>query len=226
MKRIIGWLVFVIALCGVGYITMCRFSTGYSVVGKKAPNIPMEAVVEGTVKTLLLDGITQRYKILFFYPSDFTFVCPTELHALNDALGEFEKRSAQVIAISVDSSISHQKWLEQSKNEGGIAGIRYPLVADTSKKLTRAYSVLDAASGKALRAVVIIDQDNVVQALTVYNLNVGRNIDEILRVLDAIEYVRNHEGEGCPANWKSGQQGLVKNQTAVGKYLAGQSGAL
>lgn len=226
MKKIIGGLALVAALIGIGYLTMCGFNSDYSIVGQKAPNIPMEAVVEGTVKTLLIDGIPQRYKVLFFYPADFTFVCPTELHALNDALGEFEKRSAQVIAISVDSSASHKKWLEQSKNEGGVAGIRYPLVSDTSKKITRAYSVLDAASGKALRAMVIIDQDNVVQTLTVYNLNVGRNIDEILRVLDAIEYVRNHEGEGCPANWKSGQQGLAKNQTAVGKYLAGQSGAL
>ena len=173
-----------------------------TLVGKKAPAFALDAVIGGQFKTVSLDDYKGKWLLLFFYPLDFTFVCPTEIIAFSDRADEFKKLNCEVVGASVDSKFSHLAWTERSRNLGGIQGLKYPLLADLNKSLAADFGVLSDA-GVALRGLFIIDPEGVVQHATINNLGVGRSVDEALRVLQAFQYVATH-GEVCPANWKPG----------------------
>lgn len=176
--------------------------------GRQAPDFKADAVVNGEIKAgVSLSDYKGKYVILFFYPLDFTFVCPTELHAFQDKLGEFEKRGAQVIGVSVDSKFSHLAWINTPKKEGGIEGVTYPLVSDLNKTISADYDVLVEGAGIAYRGLFLIDKEGVVQHQVVNNLNLGRSVDETLRLLDALQYTEKH-GEVCPADWHKGDTGM------------------
>src|SRR3954469_3547477 len=174
-------------------------------VNKQAPEFSAKAAVgtEEKANYTLSQFKDKKYVVLFFYPLDFTFVCPTELHAFQEALGEFESRNAQVIGCSVDSSNTHLAWLRTPKNDGGIQGVTYPILADITKSIARAYDVLDEDAGITYRATFIIDKSGKVMAQNVSHRPIGRNVAEVVRLLDAVQYQEEH-GEVCPANWTKG----------------------
>lgn len=172
-------------------------------VQKEAPDFSAAAVVNGNiVQNYKLSDSRGKYVVLFFYPLDFTFVCPTEIIAFSDRIAEFEKRNCQVIGASVDSQFSHLAWIETPRKVGGLGGLKYPLVADLTKKISADYGVL-LDGGIALRGLFVIDQKGIVRAITVHDLPLGRSVDEALRVLDALQHFEKH-GEVCPADWKPG----------------------
>lgn len=176
-------------------------------IGKQAPDFSCEAVVQGQKKRINLYDLKDCYKVIFFYPKDFSYVCPTELQAFQEVLPKFKERNVQVIGCSVDSCDTHCKWLETPKTLGGIEGVCYPLLADTNKTVARAYGVLDEKDGVAYRGLFILDKNNVVQSMLVNNLSLGRNIEEVIRLIDALQFVEQH-GQVCPANWTPGQPGI------------------
>ncbi|MBY0352932.1 peroxiredoxin [Candidatus Babeliales bacterium] len=188
------------------------------VVGKSAPDFSCDAVENGNIKRVSLKDFDGSYKLLFFYPLDFTFVCPTELHALQEYHEEFKKRDVRVLGISVDSAYSHLAWLEQPKNKGGICGISYPLLADITKKIADDYGVLDQQAGVALRGTFLLDKNNVVQYAAINNLPLGRNIAELVRLVDALQHVEKN-GEVCPANWNQGQKAMKTTQAGLQAYF-------
>jgi peroxiredoxin (alkyl hydroperoxide reductase subunit C) len=189
-----------------------------SLVGKKAPDFKAEAVVNGEIKEISLTDFEGKNKILIFYPADFSFVCPTELFAFQEKLPEFEKRNAVLIAFSVDQIYSHVAWLEKPRDQGGIQGITYPIASDVTKNIARSYITLDEQKGIDLRGVFIIDANNIVQALSFYNTSIGRDINEVLRALDALIFTQEH-GQVCPANWEKGQKGITPTQEGLQLYL-------
>lgn len=189
-----------------------------SLVGQKAPEFKAEAVVEGQVKEISLDDFKGKNKILIFYPADFSFVCPTELFALQEKITEFEKRNTVVIAFSVDQIYSHVAWLKKPRKEGGIQGITYPIVSDVTKNIARSYVTLDEEKGIDLRGIFILDEDNIIQALSVYNMSIGRDMNEIVRALDAMLFTKQH-GQVCPANWQKGQEAITPTQEGLQEYL-------
>lgn len=189
-----------------------------TLVGQKAPDFTAKAIINGQTKEVSLNDFSGKNKILIFYPADFSFICPTELFAFQEKLKELEDRNTALIAISVDNIYSHERWLELPRTEGGIKGIMYPVASDITKKISNAYQVLDEKEGVALRGLIIIDKDNIVQAQSVYNLNIGRDINEALRVLDAILFTQEH-GQVCPANWEKGQKGITATQEGLKEYL-------
>jgi peroxiredoxin (alkyl hydroperoxide reductase subunit C) len=192
-------------------------------VGKDAPDFKAAAAVSGEVK----EGFTlsqfkgKKHVVLFFYPLDFTFVCPTELHAFQEQLGEFTKRNTELIACSTDSVNSHLAWLNIAKKEGGIHGITYPIVADLTKSISRDYDVLDEAEGIAYRGTFIIDLAGKVMAQNVSHRPIGRSVDEVLRLLDAVQYVEQH-GEVCPANWSKGHKAMRATTKGVKTFFGGE----
>jgi alkyl hydroperoxide reductase subunit AhpC len=171
-------------------------------VQKEAPDFTATAVVNEEFKTIKLSDYRGKYVVLFFYPLDFTFVCPTEIVAFNDRLKEFHDRGAEVIGCSIDSQYSHLAWIQTPREKGGLGGLNYPLVADLTKKISTDYGVL-LEGGIALRGTFLIDQKGMIRAITIHDLPLGRSIDETLRVLDALQFFEKH-GEVCPADWKSG----------------------
>lgn len=204
-------------------------------VGKKAPSFSAEAVINGKeiVENFSLDQyIGKNPVVFFFYPKDFTFVCPSELHAFQAALGEFEARGAKVVACSTDTPESHWGWLQVPKNKGGIEGITYPIVADTTKIISEAFGVLAGeyeydmegglvASGPmiAYRGLFLIDKEGTVMHQTVNHFPLGRNVDEALRMVDALQF-HEENGEVCPANWSKGQEGMKDTFEGVAKYMS------
>lgn len=204
-------------------------------VGKKAPSFKAPAVVNGgeIVKDFSLDQyIGKNHVIFFFYPKDFTFVCPSELHAFQAKLGEFESRGVKVVACSTDTEESHWGWLQVPKNKGGIEGITYPIVADTAKTITEAYGVMAGeydydmdgnmiATGPmiAYRGLFLIDKEGTVMHQVVNNLPLGRNVDEALRMVDALQFFEEN-GEVCPANWHKGDEGMNASFEGVADYLS------
>ncbi|APD48973.1 peroxiredoxin [Synechococcus sp. CS-602] len=174
-------------------------------VGQQAPGFTATAVVDQEFKDVSLADYRGQYVVLFFYPLDFTFVCPTEITAFSDRYSEFSNLNAEVLGVSVDSQFSHLAWIQTDRSQGGLGDIAYPLVADLKKTIASSYNVLDEDAGVALRGLFIIDPDGIVQHATINNLSVGRNVDETLRVLQAFQYVRAHSGEVCPANWTPGE---------------------
>ena len=188
-------------------------------VGQKAPEFSCPIVYEDIVKeTFCLKDMGNTYKVIFFYPADFTFVCPTELHAFQAKIDAFKERNAQVIGVSTDSVESHQKWLQTPKKEGGVEGITYPLVADHCKQMALDYGVLDESSGMALRGLFVLDKENIVQAAVIHNMPLGRNIDEALRILDALQF-HEKNGQVCPANWETGQKSMEATTEGVKEYF-------
>lgn len=159
-----------------------------------------------------------KYVVLFFYPLDFTFVCPSEIIAFDKKLKEFKDRNCEVIGVSVDSHFSHWAWKNTPVDKGGIGNIQYPLVADLTKSIAREYGVL-VNDAVALRGLFLIDRDGVVRHALVNDLPLGRSVDEALRVLDALQYTEKH-GEVCPANWTKGDDAMKPSADGVAKYLA------
>jgi peroxiredoxin (alkyl hydroperoxide reductase subunit C) len=206
-----------------------------ALVGKKAPSFKANAVVNGG--EIISDFTLEDYKgkkhvILFFYPKDFTFVCPTELHAFQEKLAEFESRNCAIVACSTDTEQSHWGWLQVPKKEGGIQGVTYPIVADTNKMISMNFDVLNGeyfadengamhASSEliAFRALFLIDKEGVVQHSLINNLSLGRNVDEALRMVDALIFTEEN-GEVCPANWSAGKTGMNASHDGVANYLA------
>ena len=193
-------------------------------VGQKAPDFELDAVHDGQFKTLKLSDYQGKWLVLFFYPLDFTFVCPTEILAFSDRMDEFESLGASVVGASIDSKFTHLAWTEKPREEGGISGLRYPLIADMQKTLAQDFGVL-AEGGVALRGLFIIDPEGVVQHCTVNNLGIGRSVDETLRVLQAAQYVAKH-GEVCPANWKPGEDAMTPDWQESKTYFAKQTVAV
>ena len=172
-------------------------------VQKEAPDFTATAVVnEQFNDKFKLSDYRGKYVVLFFYPLDFTFVCPTEIVAFNDRLQEFKSRGAEVIGCSIDSQFSHLAWIQTPREKGGLGGLNYPLVADLTKKISADYGVL-LDGGIALRGTFLIDKQGVVRAMTVHDLPLGRSVDEALRVLDALQHFEKY-GEVCPAGWTKG----------------------
>jgi len=189
-------------------------------VGKQAPDFSNKAVIGGQVKdNLKLSDYKGKYVILFFYPLDFTFVCPTELHAFQAKLPEFEKKNVQVIAVSTDSWFSHAAWLNTPKKAGGIQGVTYPIVSDFNKTISRDYDVLFEDIGVALRGLFLIDKNGVVQHQVVNNLPLGRSVDEALRMVNALQFHEKH-GEVCPANWQEGEKSMKPSEQGLKEYFS------
>lgn len=190
-----------------------------NLIGKKSPAFNVSAIKQGTITTLSDKELLGHYSVLFFYPLDFTFVCPTEIHALQEKMTEFEKRHARVYAISVDSIHSHRAWLATPKSKGGIAGVTYTLISDMQRQLAAAYGVLDEEESVALRGTFVLDKENVVQHANINNLSFGRNVDEIIRMLDAITFVEQHGDSVCPANWVAGEKTMQPTPEGVKTYF-------
>jgi peroxiredoxin (alkyl hydroperoxide reductase subunit C) len=189
-------------------------------VGKKAPQFTTKALVNGQiVEQFALSKMLGKYVVLFFYPLDFTFVCPTELHAFQEALSQFHEKDAEVIGCSVDSVHAHDAWARIPKAQGGIQGIQYPLLSDLHKTIARDYDVLSLAEGVAFRALFLIDKQGVVRHQLVNDLPLGRSVDEALRILDALIFFEQH-GEVCPANWKHGERGMKATVSGLQQYVA------
>lgn len=188
-------------------------------VGKKAPDFTAAAVVNGDIKEeFKLSDSNGKYRLLFFYPLDFTFVCPTELHAFQEKLEDFNSLNCEVIGCSIDSQFSHLAWLNTPKEEGGIQGCTYPIVADVTKTIARDYDVLIPDAGVALRGAFLIDKEGIVRQQTVNDLPLGRNIDEFLRLLTALQFSEEH-GEVCPANWEKGKKSMKPDSAGLKDYF-------
>lgn len=204
-------------------------------VGKKAPEFKAAAVINGEeiVEDFSLDQfIGSKHVILFFYPKDFTFVCPTELHAFQARLNDFKERGVEIVAVSTDTEQSHWGWLQVAKDNGGIQGITYPLVADTNKTISHNYDVLTGdffyddegmlqADGElvAFRGLFLIDKEGIVRHQLVNDLPLGRNVDEALRMVDALQFFEE-KGDVCPANWEKGKEGMSASHSGVAEYLS------
>ncbi len=187
-------------------------------VGKKAPEFVAKAVVEQKiVEDFSLTDLQGKYVVFFFYPLDFTFVCPTELHAFQEKAEEFKKRDAHVVGCSVDSWFSHLSWLGTPKSKGGIEGVKYPIVSDLTKSISRDYDVLKEDEGIAYRGLFLIDKEGIVRHQIVNDLPLGRSTDEALRMLDSLIFFEKH-GEVCPANWQQGKKAMKPDQEGLVKY--------
>ena len=203
-------------------------------VGKQAPGFTAAAVVNGgeIVEDFTLEQYKGKYVILFFYPKDFTFVCPTELHAFQSRLNDFKERGVELVAVSADTEQSHWGWLQMGKDQGGIKGITYPVVADTNKTISHNYDVLAGdffydeegmlqAEGElvAYRGLFLIDKEGMVRHQLVNDLPLGRNVDEAIRIVDALQF-NEENGEVCPANWVKGSDGMNATHDGVASYLS------
>ncbi len=189
-------------------------------VGKKAPRFTAKAAFkEEIIDNFSLESFLGRFVVLFFYPLDFTFVCPTEMHAFQEKLAEFEKRGAALIGCSVDSHFAHLAWLNTPKQKGGIEGVSYPIISDLNKTISRDYHVLNEESGVSFRGLFLIDQQGVVRHQLVNDLPLGRSVDEVLRLLDALIFYEKY-GEVCPANWKEGERTMRATQEGLLAYFA------
>jgi peroxiredoxin (alkyl hydroperoxide reductase subunit C) len=189
-------------------------------VGLQAPEFSATAVVDQEFKEISLSHYRGKYVVLFFYPLDFTFVCPTEITAFSDRYTDFTSRNTEVLGVSVDSQFSHLAWIQTDRKQGGLGDVAYPLVADLKKEIAKAYEVLDQDAGVALRGLFIIDPDGVIQHATINNLAVGRNVDETLRVLQAFQYVQSHPDEVCPANWTPGERTMNPDPVKSKEFFA------
>jgi peroxiredoxin 2/4 len=188
-------------------------------VTKPAPDFKAQAVMpDNSFAELKLSDYRGKYVLLFFYPLDFTFVCPSEIIAFNKALPQFKQRNAELIGVSVDSHFTHWAWKNTSPDQGGIGQISYPLVADLTKSIARDYDVLIDDS-VALRGLFLIDKEGVIRHAVINDLPLGRNVDEALRMLDALQFTEKH-GDVCPANWRAGDEAMKPTSEGVAEYLA------
>ncbi|MCP3661169.1 MAG: peroxiredoxin C [Gammaproteobacteria bacterium] len=191
-------------------------------VGREAPDFTAAAVLgsgEIVGEFNLKESTKDKYAVIFFYPLDFTFVCPSELIAFDHRLEEFKKRNVEVIGVSIDSQFTHNAWRNTPVNEGGIGPVRYPLVADLTHSICKSYDVETPNGAVAFRGSFLIDKNGVVRHQVVNDLPLGRNIDEMLRMIDALQFTEEH-GEVCPAGWKDGDSGMKGSPDGVAEYLA------
>lgn len=190
-----------------------------SLVTQEAPDFTAQAVTaDNTFEELTLSSLRGQYVVLFFYPLDFTFVCPSEIIAFDDKLDEFRKRGCEVVSVSVDSHFTHLAWKSTPRAQGGLGNVRFPMVADLDKSISKAYDVLLDKPGVALRGLYLIDKQGVVRHALINDLPLGRNVDEALRVLDALQFTEEH-GEVCPANWHPGDEAMKPTAEGVAEYL-------
>ncbi|AYH42515.1 peroxiredoxin [Azoarcus sp. DN11] len=195
-------------------------------VGKKAPDFTANAVLgNNEITSITFSQVTKgKYAVVFFYPMDFTFVCPSELIAFDHRLDEFKKRGVEVLGVSIDSQFTHLAWKNTPVNKGGIGQVQYTLVADVKHEICRAYDV-EAEGGVAFRGSFLIDKNGVVRHQVVNDLPLGRNIDEMIRMVDALQFTEEH-GEVCPAGWNKGKAGMKASTSGVAEYLAQHAEAL
>ncbi|SHH63367.1 peroxiredoxin [Ferrimonas marina] len=194
-------------------------------VSRPAPDFTAAAVLgngEIVDRFNLAEEIKGQPAVLFFYPLDFTFVCPSELIAFDKRMAEFEQRGVKVIAVSIDSQFSHNAWRKTAVEQGGIGPVRYPMLADVRHEICRAYDVEHPQDGVAFRASFLIDKQGVVRHQVVNDLPLGRNVDEMLRMIDALQFHEEH-GEVCPAQWEKGKQGMDASPDGVARFLAGNA---
>lgn len=190
-----------------------------NLVTKEAPDFTAQAVMpDNSFSELTLSSYRGKYVVMFFYPLDFTFVCPSEIIAFDKAVAAFESKDCQLLGVSVDSQFTHLAWRNTPLDQGGIGQVKFPLVADLNKSIARDYEVL-LDGGIALRGLFLIDKDGVIRHSVVNDLPLGRNVEEALRMLDALQYTEKH-GEVCPANWKEGEEAMKPTHEGVADYLA------
>jgi peroxiredoxin (alkyl hydroperoxide reductase subunit C) len=201
-------------------MTLTYSSEGCLRVGQPAPDFTATAVYDQEFKSIKLSDYRGKYVVLFFYPLDFTFVCPTEITAFSDRHGDFKAINTEILGVSVDSEFSHLAWTQTDRKSGGVGDLAYPLVADIKKEISAAYNVLDPEAGVALRGLFIIDKDGVIQHATINNLAFGRSVDETLRTLQAIQHVQSHPDEVCPANWKPGDATMTPDPVKSKEFFA------
>ncbi len=185
-------------------------------VQKEAPAFTTQAVVHGEFKAVSLADYKGKYVVLFFYPLDFTFVCPTEIIAFSDRIDEFVKRDTVVLGCSTDSRFSHKAWIDTPRTKGGLGELKYPLLEDLTKSIATNYGVLIEGVGVALRGLFVIDKTGIVRHITINDLPLGRSVDEVLRLIDALHHFETH-GEVCPADWKPGS--LALNPKKASEYF-------
>lgn len=189
-------------------------------VGKMAPQFSAKAIVKGkVVDDFSLQNFLGKYVLFFFYPLDFTYVCPTELHAFQEKIKEFQQRDTVVVGCSVDSWFSHLAWLNTPKSKGGIEGVEYPLVSDINKHIARNYHVLKEDDGVAFRGLFLIDKQGVVRHQLINDLPLGRSVDEALRMIDSLIFFEKN-GEVCPANWTQGAKGMKPTAEGLVTYFS------
>lgn len=196
-------------------------------VGKPAPDFTVPAVLgNGDIVDSfnLASALKGKYGLIFFYPLDFTFVCPSELIALDHRMDEFTARNVEVIGVSIDSHFTHNAWRNTPVNDGGIGPVKYTLAADLKHEIAQAYDV-ESAGGVAFRGAFLIDKSGIVRSQIVNDLPLGRNMDELIRLVDALQFTEEH-GEVCPAGWKKGDKGMNASPEGVAKYLAENAGKL
>lgn len=189
-------------------------------VGQIAPDFTATAVIDQEFKVLKLSDYLGKYVVLFFYPLDFTFVCPTEIIAFSDRHQEFKALDTEILGVSVDSEFAHLAWIQTERKQGGIGDINYPLISDLKKEISTTYNVLEPSAGVALRGLFIIDRDGIIQHITINNLSFGRSVDETLRVLKAIQYVQSHDNEVCPVGWQEGDKTMNPHPLKSKIYFA------
>ncbi|MCK4627205.1 MAG: peroxiredoxin [Phycisphaerae bacterium] len=190
-----------------------------TLVTNEAPDFTAQAVMpDNTFAELKLSSYRGKCVVLFFYPLDFTFVCPSEIIAFDKALDKFKEKNAEVIGVSVDSHFTHLAWKNTPREKGGIGNVQYPIVSDLTKGIARSYGVLFNDS-VALRGLFLIDKEGVIRHALINDLPLGRNVDEALRVLDALQFTEKH-GEVCPANWREGEEAMKPTAEGVANYLA------
>jgi peroxiredoxin (alkyl hydroperoxide reductase subunit C) len=191
-----------------------------TLVTKEAPDFSAQAVMpNNTFAEVKLSSYRGQYVVLFFYPLDFTFVCPSEIIAFDAALAKFQAKKTQVLGVSVDSHFTHLAWKNTPRNQGGIGNIQYPLVSDLTKKIAKDFGVLLEDGGVALRGLFLIDKKGVVRHALINDLPLGRSVDEALRMVDALQFHEEH-GDVCPANWHAGEEAMKPSAEGVASYLA------
>ena len=189
-------------------------------IGKKAPKFKAKAAFQNQViENFSLDLFKEKYIVLFFYPLDFTFVCPTELHAFQQRIKDFEEKETVVIGCSVDSVFTHLAYLKTPKSEGGIKGITYPLISDLDKNIARSYHVLSEEEGIAYRGLFLIDQAGIIRHQLINDLPLGRSVNEVLRLLEALIFHKKH-GQVCPANWNKGEKTMDPTSEGLAAYFS------
>ena len=195
-------------------------------VTKEAPDFTAPAVMpDGSIKEdFTLSSLRGKYVALFFWPLDFTFVCPTEIIAHDKRVDEFKKRNVEVVGVSIDSHYTHHAWRNTARNAGGIGHVEFPLVADIDHEITKAYGI-EHPMGVALRGTFLIDKDGVVQHQVINNLPLGRNVDELLRLVDALQFTEQN-GEVCPAGWQKGEDGMKPTSEGVASYISSNEAKL
>jgi peroxiredoxin 2/4 len=191
-----------------------------TLVTQQAPDFTADAVMpDNSFGQITLSSFKGKYVVLFFYPLDFTFVCPSEILAFNKKLDEFKQRNCEVVGVSVDSKFTHLAWKNTKLEDGGIGNIQYPLVADLNKNIARSYGIL-FGEAVALRGLFLIDTKGIIRHAVINDLPLGRSVDEAIRMVTALQFVETHGDQVCPANWKEGEEAMKPTADGVASYLA------